>query len=265
MSGHIYQHYQPEERIFVDRVLDWFEQVEGNYSVVSTYFLNPREQEILQTLGNKRELQIFLSSDMMTGETEMVKAVLAPDFYELDEDDFDMALLEIRYASKFHELKHAQILGTLLGQTGIKREQIGDVLLADKRAQVFVSKKMVTAISQSVTKIGRATVQFKEVAWSEKLEIEEQATRKVLLLSQLRLDKIISESFNIPRNIAANMIESSKVKVNFRELSKKDFQLKAGDLISLRGYGRIKILAMLGLTKKDKQKVEVDIIKNKKR
>jgi len=263
MMENIYQHYQPEERLFVDRVLDWFDQVEGSYSVVTTYFLNPREQEMLFALSHKRELQIFLTSKLV--ETEMAKAVIAPPFYELDADDFDMVLLEIKYASKFHELKHAQILGTLLGQTGIKREQIGDIILADKRAQVFVSKKMEAAITQSVDKIGRASVKFVEVSWSQILQQDEKAMRKVLLVSQLRLDKIISESFNIPRNLAVNMIESSKVKVNFREISRKDFQLKEMDLISLRGFGRIKILALLGLTKKDKQKVEVDIIKNKKR
>lgn len=56
----IYQHFHPDEKQFIDRVLDWMDRVENNYSVVTTYFLNPREVEILESLANKRELQIFL-------------------------------------------------------------------------------------------------------------------------------------------------------------------------------------------------------------
>ena len=74
----IYQHFHPEEKQFIDRVLDWMERVENNYSVVTTYFLNPREVEILESLANKRELQIFSTQDI--AQTELTKIIIAPEF-----------------------------------------------------------------------------------------------------------------------------------------------------------------------------------------
>lgn len=262
MKEKLYQHFSEDERVFVDRVLDWLEAVEQNYTVVSTYFLNPREHEILQALVSKRPLQLFSSLDF--AETEMCKVVIAPDFYELDEADFDLALLEIAYAGKFHQLKHSQILGTLLGQTGLRRQEFGDILVAEGRAQVFVSAPLVQTIRENISKIGEASVKFKEIPWENKISATDNAQSKQILVSNLRIDKIISDSFNMSRNIAVNMIESKKVKVNFRTIEKKDFSVETGDLISLRGFGRVKIVALLGLTKKDKYKVEIEITRNKR-
>ncbi len=101
----IYQHFHPDEKQFIDRVLDWMDRVENNYSVVTTYFLNPREVEILESLANKRELQIFSTQDI--AQTELTKIIIAPEFYQLDVADFDLALLEILYAKKFCQLKHS--------------------------------------------------------------------------------------------------------------------------------------------------------------
>ena len=104
ITENVYQHFQANEHHFIDRCLDWMSQVEETYSVISTFFLNPREVEILKTLANKREVQVFSSAEL--AQTELVKIILAPNFYVLDKDDFDIALLEISYAIKFLSLIH---------------------------------------------------------------------------------------------------------------------------------------------------------------
>lgn len=146
----IYQHFYPDEKQFIDRVLDWMDRVENNYSVVTTYFLNPREVEILESLANKRELQIFSTQDI--AQTELTKIIIAPEFYQLDVADFDLALLEILYAKKFCQLKHSQILGSFLGQTGIRRSELGDIILSEGRAQVFVSKHLLEIFQNNIKK-----------------------------------------------------------------------------------------------------------------
>ena len=120
ITENVYQHFQANEHHFIDRCLDWISQVEETYSVISTFFLNPREVEILKTLANKREVQVFSSAEL--AQTELVKIILAPNFYVLDKDDFDIDLLEISYAIKFVQISHAQVLGTFLGQAGVKRQ-----------------------------------------------------------------------------------------------------------------------------------------------
>lgn len=257
----IYQHFHSDERHFIDRCLDWIDQVENSYSVVTTYFLNPREIQILRTLANARELQIFSSQELAL--TELSKVILAPEYYVFDENDFDMALLEIRFAAKFIQISHAQILGTFLGQTGVKRQELGDIIVNDEVAQIFVSRHLIE-LFKSIDKIGRAAVKIEEIPLTELSESQENFVRDVVLAESLRIDKIIAISLKISRNIATNMIESNKVKINYLEINKKDFAVNEGDLISIRGYGRIRIGQILGLTKKGKQKVEVEITKNRK-
>ncbi|MCO7181027.1 RNA-binding protein [Lactococcus formosensis] len=259
----IYQHFHPDEKQFIDRVLDWMDRVENNYSVVTTYFLNPREVEILESLANKRELQIFSTQDI--AQTELTKIIIAPEFYQLDESDFDLALLEISYAKKFYQLKHSQILGSFLGQTGIRRSEIGDIVLNEGRAQVFVSKHLLEIFQNNIEKIGPAPVKFMEKTLEELIKTEDTSVIKVILVSSLRIDKIIASTFEISRNLAVNMLQLRKVKLNYLEIEKKDFPVEQGDLISVRGLGRIKVLKILGETKKGKQKIECEITKNHKK
>ncbi|MFK4947456.1 cell division protein [Lactococcus garvieae] len=259
----IYQHFHPDEKQFIDRVLDWMDRVENNYSVVTTYFLNPREVEILESLANKRELQIFSTQDI--AQTELTKIIIAPEFYQLDESDFDLALLEISYAKKFYQLKHSQILGSFLGQTGIRRSEIGDIVLNKGRAQVFVSKHLLEIFQNNIEKIGPAPVKFVEKTLEELIKTEDNSVIKVILVSSLRIDKIIASTFEISRNLAVNMLQLRKVKLNYLEIEKKDFPVEQGDLISVRGLGRIKVLKILGETKKGKQKIECEITKNHKK
>lgn len=259
----IYQHFHADEKQFIDRVLDWIDKVENNYSVVTTYFLNPRELEILESLVNKRQLQIFSTQDI--AETECSKVILAPEFYILNLEDFDLALLEISYANKFYNLKHSQILGSFLGQTGVRRSEIGDIILNEEKAQLFVSKHLLAIFQDNIKKIGPAKVKIEEKTFAELIKRETKSVIKVVLVSSLRLDKIVASTFEISRNLAVNMLQSSKVKLNYLEIEKKDFSVGQGDLISVRGLGRIKILRHLGETKKGKQKIECEITENHKK
>lgn len=259
----IYQHFHPDEKQFIDRVLDWIDRVENNYSVVTTYFLNPREVKILESLVNKRELQIFSTQEIE--KTELTKIILAPEFYNLNLEDFDLALLEISYANKFHQLKHSQILGSFLRQTGVRRSELGDIILSEARAQIFVSRHLLEIFQKNITKIGLVPVQFVEKPFAELIQTESSSIIKTVLVSSLRIDKIIASTFEISRNLAVNMLQSRKVKLNYLEIEKKDFPVGQGDLVSVRGLGRIKILRFLGETKKGKQKVECEITKNHKK
>lgn len=57
------------------------------------------------------------------------------------------------------------------------------------------------------------------------------------------------------------MLQLRKVKLNYLEIEKKDFPVEPGDLISVRGLGRIKILKMLGETKRVNRKSNVKLLR----
>ena len=265
MTQVVYQHFRPSERAFIDKASDWLTSVTDSYSLVITDFLNPRQVFILTTLMQghpAQDIQIFTSSAI--AETEYVKVILAPAYYQLTPADFELACLQIDFASKFVTLKHSQILGTFLGETGLERSKIGDIVVHDTFAQVFVDAKLVSVIMDSVHKIARSGVKIKVIDVGKFMPAIEQTITKTVTMSSLRLDKAVASVFNISRNLAQNLIQSSKAKVNYTEVVRNDFELVDGDLVSIRGFGRLKIVQMLGLTKKDKVRVEVQIISTKK-
>ncbi len=55
----IYQHFRPEEKEFIDQVLNWKEYVEQTYAPKLTDFLDPREQLILKMIiGESRRSSV---------------------------------------------------------------------------------------------------------------------------------------------------------------------------------------------------------------
>jgi len=271
--ANLYQHFGAEESAFIDQASSWIKQVEDRNVAHATYFLNPREFWILETLVNRADLQLFSSASWLTGneeslsaEVEYVKAIIAPLSADRPEwADFDIALLQIDYASKFKAITHSQILGTFLGETGLDRREIGDIFVTDDKAQIFVTARLVPVFLSDVTKISGLNVRLIEVPISALIESSTTKTNSVLLVSSLRLDKILSAALRIPRNLAVNMIQSKKVKVNYQAISRNDLQLSIQDLISIRGFGRIRLMADLGKTKKDKEKIEIEQISNHKK
>jgi Uncharacterized conserved protein, contains S4-like domain len=261
--NNIYQHFRQEERTFIDRSLDLLDRVEYNYETITTDFLNPRQVFILTSLAYNRGLLVHSSSELI--ETELVKLIIAPDFYLLNEDDFDLSLIEIDYPSKFSSLSHSQILGNLLGQSGVDRSKFGDILVSSDCAQFFVDSKLSDFMIENIKKISRTGVKLKKIPLSQALELNSSSLiEKVLTVSSLRLDKIIAATFNISRNTTSSLIDQKLVKLNYSTIDKKESMISPGDLISVRGYGRVKLVDILSMTKKGKEKIKVEITKNKK-
>ncbi|MGT2907130.1 YlmH family RNA-binding protein [Streptococcus dentiloxodontae] len=259
----IEQHYQPSERVFVERIREYCQQVEDRYVPHLTDFLNPREIQIIRDLGNHYGLTVHASVDWFS--TEYGRVIIAPNYYQLDSNDFELRLLEIVYTSKFHRLTHSQIMGSLLNQLGIDRRLFGDILLDDNgRAQIFVTAAMMNYFISAVDRIGRTSVCLKETALSDKIENHEEAIRDFVLLSSLRLDNVIATVLRISRTAADKLIASEKVKRNYQPLTKPTQQVEAGDMISVKGFGRFKLLSLEGYSKSGKHKATVEKNLNKK-
>ena len=114
------------------------ERVEETYAYSLTDFLNPRQVDIAKSILGNRGLRYFVSSDYYPA--EYARILVAPDYYELNLENFELALLEVNYNSKFNQLTHAQIMGALLHKLGVKRTIIGDILVEQGYAQLLVTK-----------------------------------------------------------------------------------------------------------------------------
>jgi RNA-binding protein YlmH len=251
----IYQHFRPEERDFIDQVLSWKDYVESSYSPKLTDFLDPREQHILKTLiGENGSITYKLFGGISEGERK--RALIMPDYFLPTEKEFQINLFEIDYPIKFVSIEHPQVLGSIMS-LGLKRGKFGDILMKDGRVQFFTASEISDYLKSNLESIGRASIRLKELALEEAITTDELWMEQAITVSSLRLDTIISGIHHISRQKSQLFIQQGLVKVNWTSIESVSFECAEGDLLSVRGYGRVKILSIEGRTKKDKWRIVV--------
>lgn len=249
----VYQHFRPEEKEFIDQVLNWKETVENTYALKLTDFLDPREQEILKKIiGSNQDVKWELFGGTPT--VERKRAIIFPDYYHCENEDFQISLFEMDYPSKFIAIEHPQVLGSLMS-IGLKRGKFGDILLEDNRIQFFVSKDVEEYITLQLESVGRSKVSLRKIPFVDALQTGENWSQISLTASSLRLDTIVSALYNISRQKSQVFIQQGVVKVNWTTIENPAFECGESDIISVRGHGRSKIIALEGKTKKEKWKI----------
>lgn len=255
----IYQHFRPEEKPFIDTVLDWKEYVENTYAPKLTDFLDPRQQFILQSvIGDGADVQYGFFGGRERSERK--RALLYPEYFEPEEKDFHIGLYEIEYPRKFIKIEHPMVLGSLMS-LGVKRDKFGDILADGDRIQFFSNEEIESFLMTELQEIGRASVQLRKLPLEEAVQEPEQWKEKEISAASLRLDGIISAAFNLSRQKSQELIEQKLVKLNWKTVENPAAECMEGDLISARRLGRCKIIGLLGTTKKNKARLKIGLLK----
>jgi RNA-binding protein YlmH len=72
----------------------------------------------------------------------------------------------------------------------------------------------------------------------------------------MRLDAIASAGFGMSRSKMSDLINSGDVRVNWKETTSSSYAVKSGDLIAIRGKGRVEVGEVM-VTKKDRYRVQL--------
>lgn len=259
VEANISQHFRADERQFIDQISDDIAIAINQYRPVLTDFLNPRQLYIAHTLVN-REDQLKMRSWGGYPHAEMQKLLIFPDYYQPSVDDFQINYFQIDYPTKFAELQHRQILGTLMG-TGLTRQAFGDILNSENIWQIVVNSAIAPLIHQEMDRVGKVHVKMKPIASEQVIRPESDWESFSTTVSSLRLDTVIARVFNYSRNRTKEMIEHGLVRVNWEEIDRPDYQLAVKDLISVRHGGRIQLLETSGRNRKGHLRVSLQMIK----
>lgn len=251
-NHHIYQHFHPQEKQFIDKLLDLVERMELTYTYQLTDFLNPRQIEIAKSVLGHQGVTYMVSREICP--MEEARLIIAPDYYELVSDDFEISLVEIDYPSKFHRLTHRQVLGALLHQLGVRRSVLGDILVHDGRVQFFIDSSKLAYLQQEITRIGRVPVSFRLTEPSQLLP-HDLGEERLILSTSMRVDRLVSLVTGQSRGLVTKLIEQGKVKCDHAQVDKNSLELAVGNLISVRGYGRFLIVEHVGVSKQGKNKL----------
>jgi len=164
---------------------------------------------------------------------------------------FEITAFAIEYPRKFAQLEHRQILGSLMALQ-VDRSRIGDILLDDEGYAYFVvMSEMAPYFREHFTKVGSTSISLKladisQLQWEEKLE-EFQ-----IMVASLRLDVMVAAILNLSRNQSAEYFKLGYVQLNHQLEQNHSRICKVGDLLSIKRYGRCKILEQVRITKNKK-------------
>lgn len=247
---------QGNYKLLIDRVEDLAMSVKRYHRVAFTPFLDPAmlsKAEHLLKSYNELEYQIIGGYP----EAERNIIIIYPDWMDGEEIEAPISVLRIQWDERYYKVGHRDILGSILG-LGIKREKIGDIIVENPYAYAITSKDISSFIIQNLIRVGKAPVTIDQIA-AEDLKITPKKGKIIKTsVSSLRLDCIASSGFGISRNKILPYINNGMVQVNWEPITKPGRLLKEGDIISLRGKGRVKFIEVTGMSKRDRYHVTLE-------
>ena len=240
----------PEDKVLLAKIWDKINAGLRKNILSSTCFLSPRELEMARFLfGDLEGLYAFGGYE----DAERKMLIYLPDY--LDESALtgeDSPLICLR-AEFYHgdSPSHRDFLGALMG-VGIGRETVGDICVGKESCDFFVTGEIAPYIEQNFTSAGRTHVRISRIA-HDQVQIPEPEVKEIKdTLASLRLDSVISSGFRIGRSLASQYVTQGKAAIDGLPCEKPDRAVPEGARISVRGLGKIKLVAVNGKTKKDR-------------
>ena len=245
-----------EDRLLLAKVLDRAGQAQSRNIPAATDFLSPQQQAL--ALDLLRLAGIPETGYMSLGGYEGAERnilLFLPDWLEAADAGSQSPIRCLRASFREEEkLTHRDFLGSLMGM-GIVREKVGDILVGPAGADIMVLDTVAEFLLQSWNSAGRARLAVTAIEpWEVRVpEVKCQEVRDTV--SSLRLDAVASTGFRMARGKAAELITSGRVPVNWRECTKPDKLLTAGDTVSARGFGKFELTEVGGVTKKGRTSI----------
>ena len=262
-----------EERRTVSHALDLaYRAIDSD--VCASAFLNVREQNLVKTalesdgsfcfsfFGGYSDFERgallcfpeYMSySDFMCSGYVAAEGDNLPQISKLSSDFITLVKIS---CSSFTSLTHRDYMGSLLG-LGIERSAIGDIIVnGEHEAYAFILRRMLPYITSELKSVGRSPVKVVECALSEGARIKQNLRVIDVVSTSLRLDCVVSSLTGISREKSKSMISSALIEHNYFSKAKPDTEVSSSDIISVRGYGKFRILDTDTKTTKGKFRIK---------
>jgi RNA-binding protein YlmH len=245
------------EELLKKRFIELWQRSEGGYFTF-TDFLGLLEQSILSEVQRSYPGMKYSAFGGCEGcERVMVRF---GDEEELGySEQFPIVCIKAEPVSqKFADkLTHRDFLGALLN-LGIERETLGDIPILDNVGYVFCKRDISEHILTSLSRVKHTDVRLSICDNPPEGGLYKTERRRVQALGE-RVDAVVAKVFCISREEASLLFKRGLVFVNGRGIESPSHIPKRGEIISVRGYGRMRYLGYDSLSKKGKKNIEVDL------
>lgn len=234
-----------DSEILVARIHDTADLCDKNQKHKFLGFLSEEECVLAERVLSKRNVKYSLFGGYANARRKVLACI--PDW--ADEAEFPITALTFSFRSDA-SLHHRDFLGSLMA-LGIKRETVGDILIGEGRAVVFVLDEVSAHILNNTEKIGRTGVKI-TVGIDGTLPECDSLTEFADTIASERLDCVVSALSCVSRSTAAEKIALGLVSVNSQVTEKATKNIIAGDIITIRGMGKFVIDSVDERTRKNR-------------
>ena len=137
---------------------------------------------------------------------------------------------------------------------GIERSLLGDIIISDGAAYAFCLEKISGYIMDNLTRVRNDYVRCTGNCVLDK-DFSPSYKEITGSVASLRLDAMISLAFGESRSHSVSAIEGGLVFVNGKLVTTNAYNLKEGEIISVRGKGRFRYMYTKSETKKGRYMV----------
>lgn len=215
----------------------------GAFQACFSAFLSPPEAAMAQAAAGAQGVAVHFSGGYE--EAERCMACFCP--RDEQPPPYEIAALEIAWPHQTAPT-HRDLLGAAMG-LGLKRACLGDIVLEADRAFLFAQAAIAQHIAEALSTAGHTHLKVRV------LDVLPQVTppqgRELrLIVSSLRLDAVAGGGYGLSRATAQELIRGGRMKLRHRVELRPDAHVTAGDTISARGFGRLRVEEILPPTKK---------------
>ena len=216
------------------KLVDAAEKAMKNQKFRLTAFLDPFGQEIAEVVAaNFEGLAVSFNGGYAGAERQ--RAVFQHEDFR-GTPSWEIAVVEAQWKDAFAHISHRDVLGAIMG-LGVEREIIGDIQIQQGAARIVTAENMADFLLTNCVQFGAAHVTCSLGELS--------AT-----VASLRADSIAAAGFGMSRSRAAADIAAEKLKLNWQSVKSASQAVKEGDVLSMRGRGRLEVKEIRGQTKK---------------
>ena len=166
--------------------------------------------------------------------------------------------------SGYAKLTHRDYMGALLNAS-VKRESLGDIVCSDingeasdRCAVLFALPSVAKWLCEDIeapSTVGRDKVKISRVTLPDTFGKRGGFKHMDGVIASSRLDCAAAFLCGVSREKAKAGIACGNVQLNYEAVTSPDREIKEGDIISVRGFGRFSIESFDGRTKKDRLRI----------
>lgn len=178
----------------------------------------------------------------------------------MEKQDFDPSayIRAVRIEAHFGTPGHRDYLGAALGLE-LSREAIGDIRIFGETAYLFCLPAVQQVLSDELDKVGRVGVTVSPCALSDVPAAIVKTKTVSFTVKSLRFDAVLGATFGMSRTAAAECIRAGLASLNYTVCEHTDAPIGEGDILSVKGHGKARLVSIGGRSKKDRLFVESEV------